>query len=161
MRSHHLPHFSLETIQGWMQEAMTLAQQALPHDVPVGALVLDSHGQVIGRGYNTREQQNDPLGHAELNALKQATQHLGNWRLNGCTLVVTLEPCPMCASALAQSKLARIIYGASDPLQGACGGAAGIGVYWPTPPEMMGGVLEASTTQQLNAVFRGLRRTSA
>jgi tRNA(adenine34) deaminase len=151
-------HFSHAQLQQWMQEAITLAEEALPMDVPVGALVINSSGSIIGRGFNTRERDNAPLGHAELNAIQQACQTLGTWRLLGCTLVVTLEPCPMCASALAQAKIERIVYGTDDPIQGACGGATGIQIHWPTVPHIIGGVLEEKTAQQLKHFFKTKRQ---
>jgi tRNA(adenine34) deaminase len=90
-------------------------------DVPVGALVLDGSGQVIGTGHNERERTADPTGHAEVVALRQAAARLGAWRLAGCTLVVTLEPCTMCAGAAVLARVDRIVYGAVDPKAGAVG----------------------------------------
>jgi tRNA(adenine34) deaminase len=145
--------FSHTQLQHWMKEAMALAEEALPVDVPVGALVVDSNGAIIGRGFNTRERDNNPLGHAELNAIQQACHTLGQWRLSTCTLIVTLEPCPMCASALAQARISTIVYGANDPIQGACGGAEGVHIHWPSLPLIVGGVLELECTQQLKQFF--------
>jgi tRNA(adenine34) deaminase len=103
-----------------MEEALELARRSLKHeDVPVGALVVQ-HGRVIGRGYNQREQLQDPTAHAEMIALSAAAAHIGHWRLEDCTLYVTLEPCPMCAGALVQSRVGRLVYGAADPKAGAC-----------------------------------------
>ncbi|WP_067917859.1 tRNA adenosine(34) deaminase TadA [Actinomadura rubrobrunea] len=90
-------------------------------DVPVGAVVLDASGAVIGRGRNDRERTADPTGHAEIVAMREAASALGAWRLSGCTLVVTLEPCTMCAGAAVQARLDRIVYGAVDPKAGAVG----------------------------------------
>jgi tRNA(adenine34) deaminase len=90
-------------------------------DVPVGAVVLDPAGDVIGTGHNRREATNDPTAHAELLALRAAAAHLGAWRLAGCTLVVTLEPCTMCAGAAVMARVDRIVYGAIDPKAGAVG----------------------------------------
>ncbi|MFN3430742.1 MAG: tRNA adenosine(34) deaminase TadA [Candidatus Sericytochromatia bacterium] len=89
-------------------------------DVPVGALLV-CDGRIVARGRNTREALLDPTGHAELNAIRAGAEALGRWRMLGCTLYVTLEPCPMCASALVQSRLERLVYGAMDPKQGAAG----------------------------------------
>lgn len=106
----------------WIDEALGLADQCLPAgDVPVGAVVLDASGAVIGRGRNVREELLDPLGHAEVRALSQAAQTREGWRLDGCTLVVTLEPCPMCAGAAMQARIDRIVFGAWDEKAGACG----------------------------------------
>jgi tRNA(adenine34) deaminase len=105
----------------WMSQAIELARRALEsQDVPVGALVVCEQ-RVIGRGWNQREQLQDPTAHAEMIALTAAAQALGHWRLEGCTLYVTLEPCPMCAGALVLARLKRLVYGASDPKAGACG----------------------------------------
>ena len=88
-------------------------------EVPVSALVLDSQARCIGFGGNTREMDQDPLGHAELVAIRQATRLRGDWRLNDCTLMVTLEPCPMCAGAIVHARVARVVYGARDERWGA------------------------------------------
>jgi tRNA(adenine34) deaminase len=103
-----------------MRLALTEAQAALAaDDVPVGAVVLDASGTVVGTGHNTRESHHDPTGHAEIVALRAAALARGEWRLSGCTLVVTLEPCPMCAGALVQSRVARLVFGVDDPKAGA------------------------------------------
>ncbi len=105
----------------WMSQAIELARRALEsQDVPVGALVVHEQ-RIIGRGWNQREQLQDPTAHAEMIALTAAAQALGHWRLEGCTLYVTLEPCPMCAGALVLARLERLVYGAADPKAGACG----------------------------------------
>ena len=104
-----------------MQIALEEARAALAHgDVPVGAVVL-LDGVVIARRHNEREATNDPTAHAELLALRDAAEHVGAWRLDGATLVVTLEPCPMCAGALLNARVARLVFGADDPKAGACG----------------------------------------
>lgn len=90
-------------------------------DVPVGAVVLDPSGAVIGRGHNQRERDGDPTAHAELVAVRRAAEALGEWRLAGCTLVVTLEPCTMCAGAIVLARLERVVFGAFDPKAGAVG----------------------------------------
>lgn len=103
----------------WMREALAWAQRAQDRgDVPVGAVVV-LDGQVIGRGYNTREDRGDPLGHAELMAIREAGQRVNRWRLDGATLYVTLEPCVMCAGAIVNSRIARLVYGAEDAKAGA------------------------------------------
>lgn len=104
----------------FMRQAIDLAAKALDaEDVPVGALVVHD-GRVIGRGYNQREKLRDPTAHAEMLALTAAAESLGQWRLEGCTLYVTLEPCAMCAGALVLARLTRLVYGAADPKAGAC-----------------------------------------
>jgi tRNA(adenine34) deaminase len=105
----------------YMQEAIELARRALEsEDVPIGALVV-YRGRVIGRGSNQREKLQDPTAHAEMLALTAAAEHIGHWRLEDCTLYVTLEPCPMCAGALVQARVSRLVYGAADAKAGACG----------------------------------------
>jgi tRNA(adenine34) deaminase len=105
--------------QQFMRQALNLAEQALHEDeVPVGAIVTIGN-RVIGAGYNQRESLKDPTAHAEMIAITQAAASLGSWRLNECTLFVTLEPCPMCAGAILQSRMARVVYGAADPKAGA------------------------------------------
>jgi tRNA(adenine34) deaminase len=102
--------------------ALQLAAAAAgSQDVPVGALVVDPDGEVVGRGRNVREELGDPAGHAEVVALREAARSLGAWRLDGCTLVVTLEPCVMCAGAAMASRIERVVFGAWDPKAGACG----------------------------------------
>jgi len=103
-----------------MRLALEEARAALGHqDVPVGCVVLDEDGTVLGRGRNRREESADPTAHAELVAMRAAAAKLGRWRLDGCTVVATLEPCAMCAGALAQARVARLVYGADDPKAGA------------------------------------------
>jgi len=105
-----------------MSKALQLAQQAQLHnDVPVGALVVNQMGEIIGRGKNEREKSNDPLAHAELMAIKDAAKNLNSYRFDDLTLVVTLEPCAMCAGAIAQSRFSRLIFGAFDEKAGAVG----------------------------------------
>jgi tRNA(adenine34) deaminase len=106
----------------WMREALGEARAALATgDVPVGAVVIDEGGQRIGAGRNAREATGDPLAHAEVVALRAAAEARGSWRLDGCTLVVTLEPCVMCAGAMVMARLPTVVFGAYDPKAGACG----------------------------------------
>jgi tRNA(adenine34) deaminase len=108
------------TAERWMRVALAEARAALDHDdVPVGAVVVAPDGTELARGHNRREQAGDPTAHAELEALRAAARSLGTWRLDGCTLVATLEPCAMCAGALVQSRVARLVFGADDPKAGA------------------------------------------
>ena len=125
------------------------------YDVPVGALVLDPAGGVIGRGHNAREACADPTAHAEMLALREAAGSLGQWRLDGCTLVVTLEPCTMCAGAVVLSRLDRLVFGAYDAKAGA------VGSLWDVVrdrrlnhrPEVVGGVLAAECASLLDDFF--------
>ena len=105
-----------------MQQALLLAKEAANHgDVPVGAIIVDEKGEVIGRGKNERVKNNDPLAHAEIVAIKDAASKLSNWRFDQLTLIVTLEPCAMCAGAIAQSRFKRLVFGSFDEKAGAAG----------------------------------------
>jgi tRNA(adenine34) deaminase len=105
-----------------MQQALLLAKEAANHgDVPVGAIIVDEKGAVIGRGKNERVKNNDPLAHAEIMAIKDAASKLANWRFDQLTLIATLEPCAMCAGAIAQSRFERLVFGSFDEKAGAAG----------------------------------------
>ena len=105
-----------------MQEALVIARSAFATgDVPVGAIVINKDGVIIGRGFNEREANNDPTAHAEVVAIRNAASRLQNSRLDGCTLIVTLEPCAMCAGAIAQSRISHLVFGAWDEKAGAVG----------------------------------------
>jgi tRNA(adenine34) deaminase len=105
-----------------MQQALLLAKEAANHgDVPVGAIIVDEKGKVIGRGKNERVKNNDPLAHAEIMAIKDASNKLSNWRFDQLTLIATLEPCAMCAGAIAQSRFNRLVFGSFDEKGGAAG----------------------------------------
>jgi tRNA(adenine34) deaminase len=141
---------------GAMRSALDEARAALAtSDVPVGAVVLDSSGSVVGRGRNRREQDADPTGHAEVVALREAATARGSWRLDGCTLVVTLEPCTMCAGALVLARVDRLVFGAFDDKAGA------VGSLWDVVrdrrlnhrPEVVGGVLAEESTALLLEFF--------
>jgi len=106
----------------YMEQALLLAQRAFGlGEVPVGAVVVNEHGYVCGEGHNLRESQQKPTAHAEIIAIEAASQKLGQWRLSGCTLYVTLEPCLMCAGAIVNSRIKRVVFGAHDPKAGATG----------------------------------------
>lgn len=110
----------LQPDASWMRRAIDLARQAFEaEEVPVGAVIVHE-GTIIGEGYNQRETLQDPTAHAEMLALTQAAASLGTWRLLDCTLYVTLEPCPMCAGAIVQARLPRVVYATTDPKAGAC-----------------------------------------
>jgi len=131
-------------------------------DVPVGAIVVDADGEVVGVGCNARELTGDPTAHAEVLALRAASAALGTWRLSGCTLVVTLEPCTMCAGALVLARVSRVVFGATDAKAGA------VGSLWDVVrdrrlnhrPEVVGGVLAAECGELLRAFFEGRRGVS-
>ena len=142
--------------------ALIEAKKALASgDVPVGAVVVDKEGQVVGHGHNVRERHSDPAGHAEIVALRDAAETLHSHRLDGCTLVVTLEPCVMCAGALAQSGITRLIYGAADAKAGAAGGGPHDLVRDRALPhrvdEVVGGVRAAESARLLAGFFNTLR----
>ena len=142
--------------------ALEQARSALATgDVPVGAVVLSPEGEVIGRGANTRERDADPTGHAEVNALRDASKSVGNNRLDGCTLVVTLEPCVMCAGAIGQAGISRLVYGAPDVKAGAAGGGPHDLVRDRALPyrvdEVIGGVRAEESVLLLEEFFRNLR----
>lgn len=128
-------------------------------DVPVGAVVLSPDGSILGRGHNQRELTHDPTAHAELIALREAALALKSWRLDECTLVVTLEPCPMCAGAIGQSRVTRLVFGAYDDKAGA------VGSVWDVlrdrkalhRPEVVSGVLEAESVALLGEFFASRR----
>jgi tRNA(adenine34) deaminase len=145
-----------------MRTALDEARAALATgDVPIGAVVLDPAGSIVGRGRNVREAHGDPTGHAEIVALREAARAVGEWRLEGCTLVVTLEPCTMCAGAAVLARVARLVFGAYDDKAGA------VGSLWDVVrdrrlnhrPEVLPGVLAEESTAVLEEFFRG-RRTS-
>ena len=144
----------------YMRDAIELARKALEsEDVPVGALVVHK-GRVIGRGYNQREKLQDPTAHAEMLALTAAAEYIGHWRLEGCTLYVTLEPCTMCAGALVLARVTRLVYGASDDKAGACGS-----LYQITEDtrlnhriDTVAGVLAEPAVELLQAFFRRRRQ---
>jgi tRNA(adenine34) deaminase len=113
---------TIDQREAWMRLALDEARSALiSDDVPVGAIVLDATGNVIGRGRNERERHHDPTAHAEIVAMRQAAAAMGDWQLTGCTLVVTLEPCVMCAGAIVAARMPVVVFGAWDEKAGASG----------------------------------------
>ena len=143
-----------------MGKALFLANRARETgDVPVGAVVVDADGRIIGRGWNCREAHHDPTGHAEIVALREAARALGTWRLSGCTLIVTLEPCTMCAGAILASRVDRVVFGAWDPKAGAAGSLRDVlrDARMPHPTEVIGGVLAQEAAMQLRSFFLGRR----
>jgi tRNA(adenine34) deaminase len=130
-------------------------------DVPVGALVLAPSGEVLARAHNLREAGRDPTAHAEIAAIRQAGQALRNWRLDGCTLVVTLEPCTMCAGAVTAARIARLVYGACDPKAGAAGSLWDVirDRRLPHRCEVIGGVLAQECGALLREFFAARRNT--
>ena len=145
--------------QHYMRLAIEAARIAEDNgDVPIGAVIVHE-GQVIGRAYNEREQLQDPTAHAEIVALTQAAAFLESWRLHGCTIYVTLEPCPMCAGALVLARVDRLVYGCADPKTGACGSLYNIvqDERLNHRLEVAAGVLEAECRDQLQGFFERRR----
>jgi len=150
-----------EQYESWMREALSEARTAMDlGEVPVGAIVV-CHERVVGRGHNRRRLDQDPLAHAEVVALRQAAETLGSWRLDDATLVVTLEPCVMCAGALVQSRVRQVVYGAPDPKAGA---ARSLYQVLDDPrmyhrASVVAGVLQDECAALLREFFRSARRS--
>lgn len=155
--------------RAFYDRAMSLALEEAEHtrdsgDVPVGAVVLTPEGEVIGRGHNEREAAADPTAHAEVLALRRAARHLGGWRLSGCVLAVTLEPCAMCAGAVVLARIEVLIYGARDPKAGAAGSLWDL-VRDPRlnhrseviPPDLIDPAIAQQCGDALSAFFTGRR----
>src|SRR5258706_3073744 len=146
----------------WMDEAFALAEEAAADgEIPVGAVVVDRDGRIIGRGRNRRES-GDPLGHAELYAIREAAGTIGDWRLEGTTMVVTLEPCAMCAGALVNARVERLIFAAPDPKAGFCGSLGNLvqDARLNHRLEVISGVGEERARALLQEFFRRLRKRS-
>src|SRR5437016_11510937 len=144
----------------WMGEAFALAEQAgAEGEIPIGAVIVDRHGRIIGRGRNRRES-GDPLGHAELIAIAEAAREIGDWRLEGTTMMVTLEPCAMCAGALVNARVERLIFGAYDPKAGFCGSLGNLvqDARLNHRLEVVAGVEAEASKRLLQGFFQGLRK---
>ena len=142
----------------YMEQALALAREAGEEgEVPVGCVIV-RNGQIVGRGRNRRETAKTALGHAELEAIGDACRNLGGWRLWDCTLYVTLEPCPMCAGAIINARIPRVVFGASDEKCGACGSVCNLfGMAFNHHPQVDKGVLEPQCAQLLTEFFQKLR----
>lgn len=142
----------------YMRMALTLAEEAgRMGEVPVGCVIVQAD-TVIGQGRNRREACHSALSHAEMEAIRAANACLGDWRLDRCCLYVTLEPCPMCAGAILNARIARVCYGARDRFMGACGGVLNLFMEgYPHPPALVGGVLAEECRMLLRSFFRDLR----
>lgn len=146
----------------YMKKALELAQIAAEQgEVPVGAIVVKkSTGEIVGRGFNRREYGRSPLTHAEIVAIDEASKRLGGWRLIDCELFVTLEPCPMCAGAMINSRVERVVFGAYDAKAGSCGSVIDLfELPYNHKPELKGGVLEKQCAGILSDFFKKLRQT--
>ena len=142
-----------------MALALSLAREAFDAgDVPVGCVITDKDGNVIGRGRNRREENGDATAHAEIEAIREACKSLGDWRLSGCTLTVTLEPCPMCAGAIINARIPTVVYGAKEPISGSCGSV--IDLFFERyghHPTVYAGVLEQDCAALLRDFFANKR----
>ena len=141
-----------------MREALALAREAAQNgEVPVGCVIVRG-GEIVGRGRNRREEKRRTSSHAEMEAIAQANEALGSWRLDDCTLYVTLEPCPMCAGAIVNARIPRVYYGARDEAMGACGGVVNLFMErFPSRPALVGGILAGECRAVLADFFRSLR----
>ena len=144
----------------WMTKAIAQAQKAALHDeVPIGCVIV-SHDKIVSRAFNQREKKQSSIAHAEILAIEKACKKLGSWRLEDCTLYVTLEPCPMCTGAIIQSRIPRVVFGAYDPKGGCMGSCTnlievkGFNHY----PAVKGGVLQEECASLLKAFFREKRK---
>ena len=145
--------------EAYMRMALELAREAADAgEVPVGCVIADADGKVIGRGRNRREESADATAHAEIEAIREAGKALGSWRLDGCTLYVTLEPCPMCAGAIINARVPMLVFGAADAVSGSCGSV--IDLFFERyghQPKVLGGVLGEESAALLRAFFSSLR----
>jgi tRNA(adenine34) deaminase len=146
------------TDKQYMQEALALAREAAAEgEVPVGCVIVRGE-KIVGRGRNRRERSKTALGHGEIEAINDACRNLGGWRLWDCTLYVTLEPCPMCAGAIINARIPRVVWGASDAKCGACGSVCDLfSMEFNHHPEVTRGVREAECAQLLSDFFQKLR----
>ena len=144
----------------FMEIALSQAELSLnSSDVPVGAVIV-KEGKIIGRGFNTREFCGDGTAHAEINAIREACKNIGGWRLYGCTIYVTLEPCPMCMGAIVNSRVSKVVFGVKDPKAGACGSVIDFNSYpLNHKPEIIGGVEAEKCSRLLSEFFEKRRKT--
>lgn len=147
----------------FMREALALAKEASRMgEIPVGAIVVNKDGEIIARAYNLREREKNAVAHAEILAIEQACKAIGGWRLNGCALYVTLEPCPMCAGALVNSRIDKVVFGAYDMQAGCCGSVVNFNAYpFNHAFVIEGGVLEDECRDVLTEFFNNKRKDTA
>ena len=147
--------------ENFMRAALALAYEAAAHgEVPVGCVIVRG-GEIVGRGRNRREETRSAASHAEMEAIAGANAFLGTWRLDDCSLYVTLEPCPMCAGAIVNARIKKVYYGARDEAMGACGGVLNLFMErFPNTPELVGGLLADVCRAALGDFFRALRQST-
>ncbi|MGI6582056.1 MAG: nucleoside deaminase [Erysipelotrichaceae bacterium] len=143
----------------YMEEALKEARKALEkNEVPIGAVIV-CNGEIIGKGHNSRENENSVVGHAEIKAIEQACKNLGSWKLDGCSIFVTIEPCPMCAGAIMQSRISNVYYGAGDEKSGAFGSVfdlttiQGFAHY----PHVRKQIMEEECSELMHSFFKNIR----
>lgn len=143
----------------YMSHALTLAHEAAQSgEVPVGCVIADADGNIVGTGRNRREELPDATAHAELEAIREACRNTGDWRLSGCTMYVTLEPCPMCAGAIISSRIPRVVYGAKDAVTGSCGSVIDLFCEdYGHRPAVFSGVMKEECSGVLKDFFKGKR----
>jgi tRNA(adenine34) deaminase len=143
----------------WMKLILRRSKEIGKIEIPISAVIIDENGRCIGRGSNKRNSNNDPLGHAEIIALKQASLLKNDWRFNECQIITNLEPCTMCASVLIQARMGRVIYGAYDAKRGGLGGSIDLSKHKSSHHKMdvIGGILEEECKESLQVWFKNLR----
>lgn len=143
----------------YMEAALALAQEAAEAgDVPVGCVIVDGEGKIIGRGRNRRVESADATAHAEVEAIRQACAHIGDWRLSDCTMYVTLEPCPMCTGAIINARIPRLVFGAREPVSGSCGSVIDLFCEnYGHSPAVYSGVLEEECADTMKRFFKKMR----
>ena len=143
----------------WMKLILRRSKEIGKTEIPISAVIIDENGRCIGRGSNKRNSNNDPLGHAEIIALKQASLLKNDWRFNECQIITNLEPCTMCASVLIQARMGRVIYGAYDAKRGGLGGSIDLSKHKSSHHKMdvIGGILEKECKESLQVWFKNLR----
>jgi tRNA(adenine34) deaminase len=144
----------------YMRQALTLAAEAAAQgEIPVGCVIVKD-GAIVGRGRNRREEKHATASHAEMEAIADANARLGSWRLDGCAMYVTLEPCPMCAGAILNARISRVYFGARDNAMGACGGVVNLFMEnFPFSPALRGGLLAGECQALLTDFFKNLRES--
>ena len=147
------------THEEYMSIALELAKEAANNgDVPVGCVIVSPEGEIIGRGRNRREQNCDATAHAEVEAIREANKALGTWRLHGCSMYVTLEPCPMCAGAIINSRIAKLFYGSREENSGSCGSVINLFMErYGHSPQIVGGIMDNECKAVLKEFFEKLR----
>ena len=143
----------------WMKFILRRSEEVGEVELPITAVIIDENGRCIGRGSNKREINNDPLGHAELIALRQASWIKNDWRFNECSIIVNLEPCTMCAAALVQARMGQVIYGAEDDKRGGFGGTINLSIHESAHHKMkvVGGILNQDCKNRIKLWFKKMR----